>query len=99
MTISTDLLYGYYINLDERGCFYADVRNHQGTTVFEIKTGGDLLDDLDFDDYNMKHKNDIQGLEKFLKECQIIKPTGHLLKSCNFEQYLDSDPEFDEDDY
>jgi hypothetical protein len=28
----------YYVNLDERGEFYADVRNEQGKTVYEIDT-------------------------------------------------------------
>jgi hypothetical protein len=34
--------YQYYINLDERGYFYADVRNSSGKTVFEIKAGDSL---------------------------------------------------------
>ncbi|WP_240533969.1 hypothetical protein [Aeromonas veronii] len=37
-----DPLYGYYINLDERGDFYADVRDADGSTVFEIRAGESL---------------------------------------------------------
>jgi hypothetical protein len=31
-------IYGYYINLDERGDFYADVRDENDQTVFELKS-------------------------------------------------------------
>ena len=91
--MSIDLLYGYYINLDERGMFYADVRDSSAATVFEIRLGDNLLDeDSDFEDYGMRNKEDISGLEKFLKECQIIKTTGALLNFFEFERRLDSPP-------
>lgn len=38
-------IFEYFINLDERGSFYADVRNPQGETVFEIKVGNELSED------------------------------------------------------
>lgn len=38
-------IYKYFINLDERGSFYADVRNQAGKTVFEIKAGNELAED------------------------------------------------------
>lgn len=89
-----DHLYGYYINLDERGMFYADVRDSNGITVFEIKAGDDSLDeDFDFDNYGMKNKTDIAGLEKFLKEILVIKETGKLLYFTEFEERLDSSPD------
>ncbi|MDD2609445.1 MAG: hypothetical protein PHX60_07060 [Giesbergeria sp.] len=89
--MSIDLLYGYYTNLDERGMFYADVRDSSGTTVFEIRVGDNLLDEnSDFEDYSMKNKQDVSGLEKFLKDCQIIKSTGMLLNFSEFERRLDA---------
>ncbi len=64
--------YFYYINLDERSEFYADVRrenagNQDGDTVFEIN-GFEILDDG-----YMKHKRDIHGLENYLKDLGLIK--------------------------
>jgi len=41
------MMYEYYINLDERGEFYADVRTEDTQdTVYEIK-GFDILTDTD----------------------------------------------------
>lgn len=92
--MSIDLLYGYYVNLDERGCFYADVRDCKGETVFEVKAGYDLLDsEFDFETYWMKNKNDIKGLEKLLKDIGAIKKTGMLLSSYEFEQRLEESPQ------
>lgn len=56
----------YFINLDERGEFQADVRNDQGETVFEIE-GFDI-----FEDGFMKHKRDTHNLEKYLYDLGII---------------------------
>lgn len=56
----------YYINLDERGEFYADVRDSFGDTVFQIR-GFDI-----FDDGFMAHKNDIAGLRKHLIDLGIM---------------------------
>jgi hypothetical protein len=42
MAQSTQSHFGYYINLDERGDFYADVRDANGQTVFEIRSGASL---------------------------------------------------------
>ena len=64
----------YYINLDERGDFFADVRNQDGDTVFEIK-GYDI-----FDDGFMKHKDDLDGLKNYLVDLGIIEPRDHISK-------------------
>lgn len=61
-----DKNYFYYINLDERGEFYADVRDSKGETVFEIK-GSEI-----FEDGFMKHKSDLRGLESYLKDLEVI---------------------------
>lgn len=64
----------YHINLDERGEFYADVRNSVGDTVYEIK-GGDI-----FEDGFMKHKNDLDGLKDYLVTLGIMDGDDELVK-------------------
>lgn len=64
-------VYEYYINLDERGMFYADVRNPEGVTVFEIKIEPYEKGNI-FDDRWMKHKNDLAGLKEYLQDLGIM---------------------------
>ena len=66
--------YEYYINLDERGEFEADVRDPNGKTVAEVREGI-------FEDGFMRNKNDISGLEDYLKSMKIIKPSDRLVKA------------------
>jgi len=61
------MIYQYFINLNERGEFYADVRNPDGETIFEIK-GYDI-----FEDGFMAFPEDIYGLEKHLEDLNLIK--------------------------
>lgn len=57
----------YHINLDERGCFYADVRNTRGRTIYEIKIEGDQENDSTiFEDGFMCDKNDVDGLLDYM---------------------------------
>jgi hypothetical protein len=63
----------YFIDLDERGEFHADVRNKNGDTVFEID-GFDF-----FEDGWMKHKKDLDGLEWYLKDLGIMKKGDRLV--------------------
>lgn len=55
----------YYINLDERGEFHADVRRDD-KTIFEIK-GFEI-----FEDGVMKHKNDLEGLFDYLNHLGLL---------------------------
>lgn len=72
----------YFINLDERGSFYADVRNTSGNTVFEIKAGNELGPDESsiFEDGYMKNKYDLEGLKEYLVELGIMKPNQKLVR-------------------
>jgi len=74
--------YQYYINLDERGYFYADVRNSSGKTVFEIKAGDSLPEGQTsiFEDGFMKHKDDLEGLRKYLVQLGIMKEGQTLVR-------------------
>lgn len=66
-------VYSYFINLDERGEFFADVRNTNGKTVFEIH-GFEI-----FEDGFMKHKRDLRGLEEYLKSLGIMPQKSRLV--------------------
>ena len=59
--------YEYHINLDERGDFYADVRDESENTVLEVRGFGV------FEDGYMRRKNDISGLNSYLLDLGIIK--------------------------
>lgn len=70
-----NLQYEYFINLDERGEFYADVRDSEGKTVFEM-FGFDM-----FEDGFMAHKKDIAGLGQYLRDVSIIPESADLISS------------------
>lgn len=63
----------YFINLDERGDFYADVRNCYDKTVFEI-FGCEI-----FEDGFMSDKHDLAGLKEYLVSLGIMIPTQALI--------------------
>jgi len=69
-------IFQYCINLDERGEFYADVRNANDKTVFEINT--EDMQQLCEDGF-MKHTKDIQGLQSYLKSMRIIPDQAVLV--------------------
>jgi hypothetical protein len=62
----------YHINLDERGEFFADVRDENDTTVFEIH-GFDI-----FEDGFMADAHDIDGLTAYLQHLNIIQSSDTL---------------------
>ena len=69
--------YKYFINLDERGEFYADVRDPDGNTVYEIH-GFEI-----FEEGFMKHKHDLGNLEEHLYMLGFM-PKGSTLVHGNF---------------
>ena len=83
-------LFGYYINLDERGDFYADVRDQANKTIFEIRIDGGDEDagSSIFVDGFMSSKNDIAGLEHHLRDTGIIPANGRILASTAFENEI-----------
>ncbi len=66
--------YEYFINLDERGEFYADVRDPEGYTVFQVN-GFDI-----FEDGFMDHKYDLAGLEAYLGILGILPKGASLVR-------------------
>lgn len=65
-------VYRYFINLDERGEFYADVRNVRDRSIFEIK-GFEI-----FEDGWMRHKHDLYGLKRYLVHLGLMKGNQEL---------------------
>ena len=84
--------FGYYVNLDERGDFYADVRSPTGETIFEIHAEEDGSIAL-IEDGFMRHETDLDGLRDHLVEMGLIGRGAELLPSDRFEARLDADPE------
>ena len=66
-------LYRYFINLDERGCFYADVRDPRDRTVFEIE--GFAI----FEDGWMRHRSDLDGLKAYLVHLGLLQREESLV--------------------
>ena len=66
--------YEYYINLNERGCFFADVRDHEGDSIFEIH-GFDI-----FEDGFMSNQYDLNGLHELLVSHSYIDKTDNLVR-------------------
>ena len=67
------MMFEYYININERGEFYADVRRESdGKTVFEIHSF-----DI-FEDGFMQHENDLGGLHSMLIDLSILPIASEL---------------------
>lgn len=79
-------IYGYYINLDERGEFYADVRNLSGSSIFELHT--ETVAEA-IEGGFMRSKTDISGLKDYLKGTCLIEKDAELLASSDFESRAD----------
>ncbi|PIQ54410.1 MAG: hypothetical protein COW02_05070 [Comamonadaceae bacterium CG12_big_fil_rev_8_21_14_0_65_59_15] len=80
-------IYGYYIDLDERGDFQADVRDVNGKTIFEIRAGESLGEDESsiFDDGYMRNKDDLSGLTEYMIGLGIIAEGSDVLPMSEFE--------------
>ena len=74
MSVPEKKTYLYFINLDERGEFYADVRDESNNTIFEIK-GFDI-----FEDGWMRNKNDLMGLKNHLVGLGVMKDDDYLIR-------------------
>ena len=74
MSVPEKKTYLYFINLDERGEFYADVRDESNNTIFEIK-GFDI-----FEDGWMRNKNDLMGLKNHLVDLGVMKDDDYLTR-------------------
>ena len=74
MSVPEKKTYLYFINLDERGEFYADVRDGSNNTIFEIK-GFDI-----FEDGWMRNKSDLTGLKNHSVGLGVMKADDDLTR-------------------
>lgn len=74
-------MYTYHVNLNERGCFYADVRDGNDETVFEVRAGKSLEDSESdpVEDGFMRDLMDTRGLTDWLRTLGIIGQTAHII--------------------
>jgi len=81
-------LFGYYIDLDERGSFRADVRSADDKTVFDIRDGNELGEGESslFEDGFMRDKHDLAGLAEHLQSLGVIPKDAELLEMGDFEK-------------
>lgn len=73
-------VYTYHINLDERGEFYADVRDENEQTVYTIKSNEDGQIEQVEDGF-MRHKDDLAGLERYLKQLEFLPKNAELVEA------------------
>ena len=64
--------YYYYINLDERGEFFADVRDKNDKTIFNLH-GHEF-----FEDGFMSDRYDLDGLHEYLVDVGLINENDSL---------------------
>ena len=100
--------YKYVIDLDERGQFQAHVEDHDGKTVWEVsypeyyqddETGEEMENSTIFEDGYMKDTEDIDGLEKYLKQMGTMPQEAELKSEDEFEEEDEDEDEFAEGGY
>lgn len=87
-------IYGYFINLDERGEFHADIRDQDDNTMMEVTNRASGDEDCEGEIWlveagYMRHGRDIAGLEAYAKQMKIIPDDGQLLTSDEFTERLE----------
>jgi hypothetical protein len=80
---------GFYINLDERGAFYADLRDENEESLYEIHSEDDGSISL-IEDGFMRHKEDLDGLQAYLVDMGMIDSCAEVLPASEFEDRLSS---------
>lgn len=89
METMKSLNFGYYVNLDERGSFSADVRNMDGQTILEVET--DDFGSVWFVEAGyMKDTQDITGLAEFAVKIGTL-PVGTKFHSMSDFEKLEAE--------
>ena len=78
-------VFGYYVNLDERGSFYADVRDIRDNTIYEVSSDDEDGTVWEVESGFMSDPHDLEGLAGYLAEMSIIAKGGEILSSDEFE--------------
>lgn len=82
-------VYGYYINSNERDKFYADVRTPTQKTVYGVMSDDETGEIPEVEDGFMKSGVDVIGLEKHLKQLNLIPHDAKILSRREFEDEMD----------
>jgi hypothetical protein len=87
MTIQTikNLNFGYYINLNERGSFNADVRDMDGKTLLEVASDEDG-EVWQVEDGFMKDCSDVSGLTEYAVSAGILPAGAQIHSRSKFER-------------
>jgi hypothetical protein len=72
--------YFYFINMNERGSFYADIRNSNDGTIFELFNDEETGQVQPIFDGFMKHIEDLDGLHEYLIYRKVINKNSILKK-------------------
>jgi|CEGC01.1.fsa_nt_gi hypothetical protein len=86
--------YGYFVNLDERGEFYADVRSEDSKTLYEVRSDEDgEIWQIEFG--FMADPHDVSGLFEMLVQNGVLSKDDELLPAneaeAMWEQAADND--------
>ena len=73
------MVYEYYINLNERGDFNADVRTVEGETIFEIHSAEQMAELVE--DGFMRHTEDVTGLCEMLRTHKVIPTNSRIIEA------------------
>lgn len=72
--LNSSVEYDYVINLDERGEFYADVREpDNGASIYFVRSDFETGEIEQVSDGFMKHKKDVAGLQLYLRSLGFIR--------------------------
>ena len=86
--------FGYFVNLDERGVFDADVRNMDDQTVLCVDNCEIDEDGIESNgeiglvqDGHMKHGHDLEGLTEYAVQMGVIPAGSTILPADEFETF------------
>lgn len=82
--------FGYYVNLEERGNFYADVRDVRGNTIYEVRSDDEDGTIGEVENGFMSDPHDLEGLSGYLANIAVIAKGDEIL-SCDEFELLDLD--------
>jgi hypothetical protein len=90
--------FGYYVNLDERGEFDADVRSEDSKTLYEVRSDEDG-EIWQIESGFMADPHDVSGLYDMLVENGVLCADDELLPATEAEAMWETGADADEDEY
>jgi hypothetical protein len=84
--MTTPRIFGYVVNLNERGSFYADVRDLDDKTLYEVKSNDEDGEIFEVESGFMKHAQDIKGLLEHLIDVGVLQKGDYLVEGRHFDK-------------